>query len=387
MSADMQASFKVQGGRIVLDRIDLTTDGAESKMTGVVDAARWPEMFYQVQSRVQFPRMREIFFARDTFSLHGEADFTGTFHLFKGGRELKGNFFSREAGINAYRFSNLEGALEWVPDRFEVTHASSGFLGGRTRFKYLMAPLGRGPRGRARFDVEYEQTDLEALTDFYQLAGIRLAGRATGRNRLEWPLGSFRDRTGEGSIAVAPVASSTPLGTTLTSRHYDLAEDRANDWGPFSNHLPLAPLSIRGSLDYAFDGQSVRLSGGELATDDTFVTFSGSTTWQGENSQMPFHVTSANWQESDRFLAGIMTAFGSSTRAVQMDGAGEFDGVLTGAFRRPRIEGHFSGKAMHAFDVTWGDVEGDVVIENAYAHVSRAFINRGTSRMDVAGSC
>ena len=39
--------------------------------------------------------MREIFFAKDTFSLHGEGDFTGTFHLFKGGRELKGNFFSR----------------------------------------------------------------------------------------------------------------------------------------------------------------------------------------------------------------------------------------------------------------------------------------------------
>jgi translocation and assembly module TamB len=40
---------------------------------------------------------------------------------------------------------------------------------------------------------------------------------------------------------------------------------------------------------------------------------------------------------------------------------------------------------MHAFDVTWGDVEGDVVIENAYANVSRASIARGESRIDVAG--
>ena len=129
MSADLFTTFKVQGGKIVLDRIELTTDGAESELTGVVDTTRWPEMFYQVKSKVQFPRMREIFFARDTFSLHGEGDFTGTFHLFKGGRELKGNFFSREAGINDYRFRNLEGALEWVPDRFEVTHASSEFHG------------------------------------------------------------------------------------------------------------------------------------------------------------------------------------------------------------------------------------------------------------------
>ena len=145
-------------------------------------------------------------------------------------------------------------------------------------------------------------------------------------------------------------------------------------------------MSISGALDYAFDGQAVQLSNGQLATDDTFVTFGGTTTWRGEDSQIPFHVTSADWQQSDRFLAGIMTAFGSSTRAVQMDGAGEFDGVLTGAFRRPRIEGHFSGNAMQAFDVTWGDFEGDVVIENSYAHVGRAVITRADSRLDVSGS-
>ena len=181
MSADMFASFKVQNGRIVLDRIDMTTDGAESKLTGVVDAARWPEMFYQVQSRVQFGRMREIFFAKDAFSLHGEGDFTGTFRLFKGGRELKGNFFSREAGINAYRFRNLEGALEWVPDRFEVIHASSEFLGGRTRFKHLMAPLGRpGHRARARFDVEYEHVDLQVPDQFLRARGHTARGPSHG---------------------------------------------------------------------------------------------------------------------------------------------------------------------------------------------------------------
>ena len=228
--------------------------------------------------------------------------------------------------------------------------------------------------------------DLEALTDFYELAGIRLAGRATGHNRLEWQIGSFRDRTGDGSIAVTPLATSSPMGRDLRVEQIDAAEDRANDWGPFSNHLPSAPVSISGALDYAFDGQMVRLSNGELATDDTFITFNGSTSWRGEDSQIPFHVTSANWQASDRFLAGIMTAFGSSTRAVQMDGAGEFDGVLTGAFRRPRIEGRFDGKAMQAFDVTWGDAEGDVVIENSYAHVSRAVITRGASRLDVSGT-
>ena len=40
----------------------------------------------------------------------------------------------------------------------------------------------------------------------------------------------------------------------------------------------------------------------------------------GQQSSIPFHVTSADWLESDRLLAGIMTAFGSDTGAVDVGG-------------------------------------------------------------------
>ena len=43
MSADLTTSFRSQGGKILLRRIDLVTDGAVSELTGVVDLARWPE--------------------------------------------------------------------------------------------------------------------------------------------------------------------------------------------------------------------------------------------------------------------------------------------------------------------------------------------------------
>ncbi|MEZ5286268.1 MAG: hypothetical protein R2712_15955 [Vicinamibacterales bacterium] len=94
---------------------------------------------------------------------------------------------------------------------------------------------------------------------------------------------------------------------------------------------------------------------------------------------------SADWQEGDRLLAGLMTAFGARTRAIPIDGIGRFDGVLLGAFRRPRIEGRFVGDEIRAFGVTWGQVDGDFVVENQYAHISRAAIVRGPSRMDVSG--
>jgi hypothetical protein len=386
MSADLATNFKVKDGKIHLDRIDLLTDGAVSELTGVVDAGRWPEMFYRVTSRVQFPVMREIFFADDDFSLHGEGDFTGTFHLFKGGRELKGDFSSREAGLNEYRFSNLEGSLEWVPNRFEVTRATSGFFDGQTRFKYLMAPLGSpAQKAHGRFEVEYENVDLESFTNFQELRGIRLAGRATGRNLLDWPMGRFADRTGEGTLFVLPPPGVGPMERDVSQARVIAAAERAIFAGPFSNHIPIAPVPLAGALTYAYSGSDVRIASGEVATEDTFITFSGETTFGGERSRIPFHVTSANWQESDRLLAGLMTAFGSPTRAQPFDGVGEFDGVLTGAFRSPRVEGRLRGKEIRAFDVIWGEVEGDVIIENSYANVSRASIGRGPSRMDVTG--
>ncbi|HUE90118.1 MAG TPA: translocation/assembly module TamB domain-containing protein [Vicinamibacterales bacterium] len=386
MSASLSTSFKVQDGKILLEEIELSTDGAESELTGIVDTARWPEMFYQVKSTVHFPRMREIFFADDDFSLHGDGEFAGTFRLFTGGRELKGNFYSPEAGLNEYRFQELEGALEWVPERFEVLRASSGFYGGRMRFRQLMTELGRPDRrGHAKFDVEYQDVDLTEFTNFLETPGLRLAGRATGSNSLEWPLGAFRDRTGGGTLHVASPSSGRIMGRQVTDAHAARAEARGLDITPFSNHLPFDPVPLRGSVTYSYSGDRVNIAAGEVATEDTFVTFEGQTTFSGDSARLPFHVSSANWQESDRLLVALMTAFGSPTRPVEMDGVGEFDGVMLGAFRRPRIEGRFHGRSMRAFDVIWGDVEADVVVENAYADVKNAVIRRGASRMDVAG--
>lgn len=385
MTARVAGTFKMQGTQVLFDRLELVTDGTVSDVTGMVDLARWPEQLYNVKSTIQFPRMREIFFAANTFDLHGEGRFEGTFHLFKGGRELKGNFYSREAGVNRFRFPDLEGSLLWVPDRFEVTRASSGFSDGQIDFTYLMSPLDqRGQRSRQRFVADYRDVDVLALTTLLETRGLRVSGRATGHNRLEWPTGRFADREGEGTVVVTPPAGVAVLGSRLPAGAAEAAEARALELGPFSNHTPLAPVGIGGRLVYTFDGEAIRLDPSEFATAETYVTFEGATAW-GDRSKLPFRVTSTNWQESDRLLAGLMTVFGANTMAIPIDGVGRFDGVMLGAFRRPRIEGRFVGDEIRAWGVTWGAVDGDFVVENNYAHVSRAVIRAGSSRMDVSG--
>ena len=96
MWTNMRARFRIAKGRVLLDRIDLQSDGATSVATGEVDFKHWPEQTYQVKSRVRFPRMREIFFPSEAWRVSGDGDFTGVFHLFKGGHDLHGQFSSED---------------------------------------------------------------------------------------------------------------------------------------------------------------------------------------------------------------------------------------------------------------------------------------------------
>ena len=387
MRADMSTTFRIVGGTLVLDRIDLTTDGAQSLLTGQIDLARWPEQLYHVRSSVNLQRMREIFFANDDFSLSGESSFTGTFHLFREvvngrartGRELKGDFYSATAGVNAHRFGDLRGSVVWVPESLEVTDATATMYGGTARFGYRMAPLGQlGVRPTATFDAAYEQVDLTEFTNFLELEGIRLAGRATGRNLLEWPLGRYGEHRGDGNVRIDPPDGIQTMTRQMSAVQLDAAERRSREWGAFSNHLPQAPVPLRAEFAYTYGPEWVDVGPSRLATAETYVELEGRTAY-GDRSRIDFHVTSADWQESDRVFAGVLTAFGSRTGVFSVGGHGTFDGVMVNNVRRPRIEGRFAGERMRAFDVVWGVATGHASIENSYADVTDAVIGAADS--------
>ena len=135
--------------------------------------------------------MREIFFTKERWRLRGDGGFTGVFHLFKGGRELKGTFASAEAGVNEYRFQALQGSLLWLPQKFEVTNATARVYGGTARFGYLMAPIGTryAGAGGLRRDVPGRR--------------YRAAGRQPRPPR--YPLHGSGDRAHPPRVAARPV--------------------------------------------------------------------------------------------------------------------------------------------------------------------------------------
>lgn len=386
MWANFSTAFDVRDGLVYMTKMALDVDGAQIRGEGTVEPARFPESTFRITSRHQLPRARAIFYAKDTFSLHGEGEFTGTVHKFVGGFEVKGDVVSPEVGYNDYRLQDFTAAVVWVPTRFDVTEATARIYGGRGRFAYALAPLGTaGRRADAEWDVHYEDVDMTTFSEFLQTEGLRFAGRASGRHLMRWTLGAMADATAEGQLVAAMPPDAVPATREVPPAAAAAARQRAGLPGPFSPHTALAPVPIAGEITYTYTGQTIAFAPSRFATAETFVAFEGTTNW-GPGSRLPFHVTSANWQESHRFLAGIMTMVSAPTKAVPVDGVGEFDGVMLGDLANPRVEGSFTGREMRAWNVTWGDLAGTAVIENSYAHVSKAVVRHGPSRMDIDGT-
>src|SRR5262249_41204564 len=97
------------------------------------------------------------------------------------------------------------------------------------------------------------------------------------------------------------------------------------------------------------------------------------------------HVTSSDWQESDQLLAGIMTDFGEPTGPVPFGGRGEFDGVMTGPFRRPRVEGLFRGEVLRAFDTLWRAGSARIVVENKNVNGADGVVSLADSQIRADG--
>jgi hypothetical protein len=384
MWADFACAFAMDGGKVHFDRIDLDTDGARSRVTGDMDLGQWPEQRYQVDSVVQLPRIREIFWAGHTFALTGEATFTGTFHLFKGGREVKGRFASAEAGLDAWRFPQLQGEVRWTRDRLDVTNTTSRLYGGRLALTYTIAPLGVPQPAVSRLDTSYEGVEVGALGRVIALRGIEPVGRAEGRNLLAWPIGAWAQHRGEGWLTVRPPAGAAlatrALPDDMTARH----DARPPAMRPFNPAPSSGPLPIGGTVRYTFGPEFIDVAPSEMATPASFVAFAGRTAYGGA-STFDFDVASRDWQESDRVLAGIITAFGSPTRAVEVGGFGTFTGRMTGSFARPRVAGRFAGERLRGWDVTWGRAEGDIVVENSYVDLTNTVVTSGDARVDVEG--
>jgi len=376
MSTDFRTRYVLDGGVVRLQHIDLVTDGAVSHVNGYVNFNNWPEQEYNVHSTVQFARMRELFFAGEPWRLTGQGEFRGLYKFFKGGRELRGEFESAEAGIDIgtsrWRFPRLHGALEWLPDRFRVTHADSAFLGGTMALEYGIERIGQAGGSLATFKADYTDVDLYGLTRQFNWTAVEPDGRMTGNVRMAWPNGRFGEgMQGEGHSIITPLDGASIATPEIAFSGQPIPEEP----GEFQKFRPLGRFAVGGDLTYRFSRRDLEFDESWVATPSTHVRFSGRA--RGGPADMPMRATSHDWQASDRLFAAIMSQFSSPTGGIPVGGRGTFDGRLTESFTAPRIEGRFTGDAMRAWGVVWGSAAGDVVIKDSYLDIRNGRFENG----------
>lgn len=370
MTARVDAGFRFEDGHMLLKRIQLQTDGAETELTGDVDFGHWPEQRYTMVSQLQWPEMRRLFFNDSHFELEGRGTFEGTFHKYKGGYEVAGDYRTPELGVltsfGTYRFPDMTGHVAWNPSRLDVTKIDSAFHGGRMQQTYTLAPLGTPNPATATWTVAYQDVDATSLGNGLEWPGLRLSGKLTGRNAMTWKNGHFgATKTGDGEINSVSLS-----GRALTSPDLPDGYRPAEPEKPFDPAKRISPYDVTGRIAYTWAPEWMDILPGSWgATPKTYLAFSGRTEY-GENSQIPFHLTSLDLLESDRFLVELMGAFHSVTTPIDIGGFGTFDGVMTKAFWNPHIEGRFAGQELRAWDVVWGRGTAQVVVENNYADVT-----------------
>jgi autotransporter translocation and assembly factor TamB len=246
-------------------------------------------------------------------------------------------------------------------------------------FAYALEPLG-SPRGAtATFSGDFSDVDTHAFTRYFTWSALEPDGRMTGIFALAWPNGQFRTGVqGEGEFTMTPASGAPMASVTLPplppARSAEPpAEPAARpEKPPFDKYLPLGRFPIAGRVAYEFDAASFAFTDSWIATPSTYVSFTGSSA--GVDTHLPFHVTSHDWQASSRLLSAILTQVTSRTGAIEVGGRGTFDGVMTGSFRSPRIEGKFAGERIRAWDVTWGPATGDLVIADRYVTITKGVI-------------
>lgn len=383
MTTSMRATYELDGGFVDLKRVDVQMDGFEGVVDGAIDFLNWPESIYRVtSSSINLPIMKDVFFAGYDFVTTGEAAFTGEWHVFDGGRELTGTFTSGDATLAGLKFPDLDGDLVWTRDRFEITRARSGFYDGQLDFTYSMQPLGAELPAVSSFSPHIESANLEGLTAELEIGGIRPSGSVSGSLYLEWPLGQFAKRQGRTSLLVAP-----PDNVFLQDRRQPPTAKR-DGWGyagvPFEPEGEPWQFPMGANLEVIFGPDNIAISPSWIATPLTAVDFYGETAW-GKRSSIPFEVKSADWQESDRLLASMMTAFGRPTGEMTVGGYGTMVGEMRDDFFSPVVEALFDGDDVTAWNVDWGHGEGSLVVQRGILDVTDGIFSDSNASVRVNG--
>jgi hypothetical protein len=340
-----------EGNLITVQGLDLTADGTRSHMTGAIDLNQWPAQYFDISTSFDVAPLKEIFFFGQDFTATGRGEYKGRFQKFQSGKyDVTGVMKVPGLRVSGLEFPGMTGHVVWMQNRLEVVGARSQFYGGELRLDYALTALANSRGSLADLSATYKGVDLTAFGRVMNWPELELASRTDGWQTMTWPNGRFDDMVGDGEIRAVTAdgrAVATPELPAFVEAGADQIKDPPKD-PPFDR--PIGPLPVGGRVAYRLTPALIEIKDAWAATPETHLTFAGATGWR-DTTNITFRVVSTDWQESDRLLAAVLTAFGSPTKPIEIGGRGVFDGTMTRWIGRPLIAGRFAGERMRAWDV------------------------------------
>ena len=347
----------------------------------------------QVKSTIDLPKMRELFFAGDTFRLSGQESVHR--HVSSVQRAAARRQDAHGARAQGH-VRQHDGRRERLPVR-RSSRAGPLDAGGAARSvkrrrrcmaatrdsRYLMAPLnapGVTPTATLRRGVGQRRSDrVHRLARRWTASGWRVAcpGRTCSSGRLR----RFSARTGKGELHITP-----PDGVTLMTREMPLeriraVEKRGQPAGPFSPLTPFEPVPIGGDLVYAFDPDAGRVSPEPTGNGVDARRVRGA---DGVRRGVADPVSRV-----ERGLAGERSRVCRTAHGVRRPHARDSDRRVRHLRRRhvrdvqaPANRRRLRGLSRCARGMSSGDrSKGRAVIQNSYVDVSDVVITSGESRI------
>jgi outer membrane protein insertion porin family len=327
----LRGGFRYTPGILALQSIALNGEGIEAFINGKLDPLTEGVYDLRLRSRVALPRIKQIFGVEKT--LDGVLALDTTLKGKQGDFVLAGGWVSDEITADVYTLTDARGRMNVTGAgiRLDVERAryGGGTIGAHYELSQYAEPY------PMKIDLRYDRISIEKLFSDWGVKDTGLRGAATGSLAYAWNKDKVLAGSGTGTARLAKNA------TAFSDARY--------------------PIPIGGSTDFALDNGVIRFRSGELDTDASHVSFTGTMRIEDLSSDLNLAIRSTDFSELDRIAYNFAhSADKKDFELLGLGGSGTITGTVKGTIKEPQVVAEVHGANIRYNEVLLGD--GDIAL-------------------------
>jgi len=328
MDVDLRGGFRYTPGTLALKSIGLKGRGIEAFVSGKIEPLTEGVYDLRLRSRFELPRIKEVF--RVEKKLEGLVALDTTLKGKQGNFVLAGGWASDRIAADVYTLTSARGRLNVTGEATTVDVERARYGGGTIGAHYLLTQYAEPYP--MKIDLRYDGVSIEKLFSDWGVKDTGLRGAATGTLAYHWNKDQVLAGAGTGSAKLTKNAVA------------------------FSNARFSVPIA--GSTDFALDNGVVKFRSGELDTDASHVSFTGSLRIEDLFSDLKIAIRSNDFSELDRIGFNFArSADKNDYELLGLGGSGTIDGTVKGTIKEPQVVAAVRGSNVRYNEVQLGDAD------------------------------